>query len=80
MIESSIIMKQLRGTSNSVAITESILADKNLSPGNSITYILAVFAELFQVYACSSICTFLNLKCTRQLINNLIVHFQSSWL
>lgn len=79
MIESSIIMKQLRGTSNSVALTESILADKNLSPGNSTAYIVAVFQELFQLYACASICTFLNLKCTRQLINNLIVHFQSPW-
>lgn len=65
MIESNVIMKQFRGTSNSVAVRASVLADKHLSLGNSTAYILAVYQELFQVCACAYICTFLNLKCTR---------------
>lgn len=60
MIESNVIFKQFRGTSNSVAVTASILADKNLSLNNSTAYILVVFQELFQVYACKCICTLLN--------------------
>jgi len=65
VIESNVIMKLFRGTSNSAAVTASVLADKNLSLGSSTAYILAVFQELFQVYACAYFCTFINLKCTR---------------
>lgn len=65
MIESNVIMKQFRGTSNSAAVTTSVLAERNLSVGSSTAYILAVFQELFQVNACAFICTFINLKCTR---------------
>jgi len=53
MIESNVFMKQIRGTSNSVAVTTSVLADKNLFLGNSTAYILAVFQELFHV--CTSV-------------------------
>lgn len=53
MIERNVIMKQIRGTSNSVAVTASVLADKNLSLVNSTAYILAVFQELFHV--CTSV-------------------------
>jgi hypothetical protein len=65
MIENNVIMKEFRSTSNSVAVTASVLANKNLSLGNSTAYILAVYQELFQVCACAYICTFVNLKCTR---------------
>lgn len=71
MIAASVIMKQFRGTPNSVAVTASVLADKNLSLGNSAAYILAVFQELTQV--CANICTFLDIKLTKYLIISLFI-------
>jgi reverse gyrase len=65
MTESYVIMKQFRGTPDSDAVTASVLADKSLSLGNSTAYILTVFQELFQVYACAYVCTFLNIKFAR---------------
>jgi len=53
MTESNVFTKQIRGNSNSVAITISVLADKTLSLGNSTAYILVVFQELFHM--CTSV-------------------------